>query len=276
MSTASTAGPAEGWPAGSTRISLLYHDVFDLSAEETGFRGAASDRYKLARADFEAHLDAIAEAQPLAATSALIPAPAKSFHMTFDDGGSSSLAIADLLERRGGIGHFFIPTDFVGTQGFVDAAAIRDLAKRGHVIGSHSCSHPLTMANLAEADLRREWRDSVAVLSDILGTAVTCGAIPAGNYARRVAEAAERAGLALLYTSEPTVTPWRIGDLTLLGRFSIMGNTRPEMVAALARGDRRTVAGQRLAWGAKRAVRRVTGPLWLQVRDVMLRSRDAR
>lgn len=269
-----SADPAIG-DAGLVRISLLYHDVFDGSAEETGFRGGAADRYKLARADFEAHLGAVAKAQPLAATSVLTPERPQSFHMTFDDGGNSSLAIADMLERRGWIGHFFIPTDFVGSPGFVDAAAIRELAKRGHVVGSHSCSHPLTMASLAEADLRREWRDSVAALSDILGAAVTCGAIPAGTYARRVAEAAEAAGLALLYTSEPTVTPWRIGGLTLLGRFSIMGHTRPEMAAALARGDRRTIAAQRLAWGAKRAVRRVAGPLWLQARDLMLRSRHA-
>jgi hypothetical protein len=41
--------------------------------------------------------------------------------LTFDDGGASALhPTADLLERRGWSGHFFVTTRRIGTPGFLD------------------------------------------------------------------------------------------------------------------------------------------------------------
>ncbi len=53
--------------------------------------------------------------------------------------------------------------------GFVDAASIRDLDRRGHVVGSHSCSHPLRIGHCSAAQLRDEWNRSRDVISAIVG-----------------------------------------------------------------------------------------------------------
>src|SRR5688572_33006209 len=41
-------------------ISLLFHDVHETSPDESGFRSAAADRYKLRLADFDAQLEGVA------------------------------------------------------------------------------------------------------------------------------------------------------------------------------------------------------------------------
>ena len=116
-------------------ISLLFHDVYATDPRESGFASDAADRYKLsARAQFDAQLDAD------------LPRRARRhppFLITVDDGGVSYYTMmADRLEARGWRGHCFVSTDQIGTRGFLDAAQIRELDARGHVIGSHSASHP--------------------------------------------------------------------------------------------------------------------------------------
>jgi peptidoglycan/xylan/chitin deacetylase (PgdA/CDA1 family) len=254
--------------------SLLYHDVVDGDPSASGFSGAAADRYKLRTSQFARHLDAVsAVAGP--AVSVLATPPGDAFHMTFDDGGASSLAIADALEARGWVGHFFMPTAYVGVPGFLDAAGLRDLARRGHVVGSHSHSHPLAMSALGRSAMADEWHRSTVILSDLLGEAVSVGAIPAGSYSRAVAEAASEAGLDRLFTSEPTARPWRLGALTLYGRFSVVAATPPDLAAAYARGDARAVALQAASWKTKRAIRSAVGPLWGLTRDLILQRRNA-
>src|SRR5439155_279734 len=126
--------------------------------------------------------------------------------LTFDDGGASAYGcVADLLEGAGWRGHFFITTDYLGTPGFVGGAQIRELAGRGHVIGTHSCSHPTRMARCSWDRLIGEWSRSAQALAEVLGEPVRVGSVPGGAFARRVAAAAAAAGLTALFTSEPTV-----------------------------------------------------------------------
>ena len=90
--------------------------------------------------------------------------------LTFDDGGVSCHApIGGMLEQFGWRGHFFITTSRIGTPGFLSEAQVRDLHRRGHVIGSHSHTHPTRMAALAPDRMESEWRQSLAHLAEILG-----------------------------------------------------------------------------------------------------------
>ena len=41
--------------------TILYHDVVDGDFDSSGFPGAAAARYKLTRAEFDAHLDRMAQ-----------------------------------------------------------------------------------------------------------------------------------------------------------------------------------------------------------------------
>ncbi|MDX2157850.1 MAG: polysaccharide deacetylase family protein [Hyphomicrobiaceae bacterium] len=257
----------------TSATTLLYHDIFVARPSESGFPGAGADRYKLSSARFALHLAAISAAQPLPATSILGRSASATFHLAFDDGGSSSLAVADALEARGWIGHFFVATDYVGKPAFLDAAGVRALHSRGHIVGSHTCSHPSAMADLPADAIAREWGESGARLADLIGAPIVTGSIPCGSYTRRVAEAAGEAGITHLFTSEPTATSWRIGPVELLGRYSIVATTRPEQAAALARGEPLAATAQLIGWNAKRAVRRTVGPLWHVAREHLLTSR---
>src|SRR5205823_11855730 len=99
--------------------------------------------------------------------------------LTFDDGGASAITtIAPMLEEFGWRGHFFITTDYIDAPGFLTREQIRELHRRGHVIGSHSCSHRGRMSSQPAERLVREWGISKEILSGLLGEEVTTGAVP--------------------------------------------------------------------------------------------------
>src|SRR3954451_6466974 len=137
-------------------LGIMYHDVVENGDfSSSGFPGEGADVYKVRREDFVRHLDAIVkEGSAVTTVRSLEGRPVL---LTFDDGGVSfHHPIAGLLEERGWRGHFFITTDRIGTPGFLSEAQVRELYERGHVVGSHSCSHPTRMAALTRAELDRE------------------------------------------------------------------------------------------------------------------------
>ena len=244
-------------------ISLLYHDVVFAGAHaSSGFRSADADRYKIDEARFRAHLDAIA--------ARVQPGPQL---FTFDDGGASARRVGHLLAERGWRGVFFVPTNFIGTDGFVTSSDVRTLAAEGHAIGSHSCSHPLRMAALSHARLLQEWVDSRRVLADILGRPVSIASIPGGYYSTAVAATAAEAGYTELFTSEPVATAWCVDDLRVQGRYSVLQTTSAEVVAALAAGDRLPRLRQFAYWNLKKVLKRAGGEYWLRFRKSYLRLR---
>lgn len=256
--------------------SLLYHDVVEPGDyASSGFVTPDANIYKLTTLDFDRHLAAIhARTQQSAVTveRALLGAPG--FLLTFDDGGVTALTqIAARLEHFGSAGHFFITTDQIGTPGFLTAQQIRDVEKRGHVIGSHSCSHPLMMSALSVQQLEREWAESTARLADILGHAVTVASVPGGSYSRAVGKTAAAAGIRTLFTSEPTTSLGRVDGCTLLGRFSVQQSTHPDIAARLAIGDGWLSSKQWLYWNFKKVLKRVGGQVWLEFRKALLARR---
>jgi hypothetical protein len=185
--------------------TLLYHDVVEAGKNSSsGFRGAGPDRYKLELNEFLDHLRALDHDVGRAPTSVanLANGTALPWLLTFDDGGSSAVQRAD-TRREGRPGHFFITVDFVGTDSFVSADDVRALDEMGHVLGSHSCSHPERMAHCSRSQLEDEWRRSVKVLAEILGRPVVTASVPGGDYNEKVAETAAAAGIGQLFTSEP-------------------------------------------------------------------------
>ncbi len=262
-------------------VALTYHDVqaADGSAEPSGFVGPGSDPYKLPAADFAAHLDTIATARLLPETLPELTARAPrriGVMLTFDDGGVSAYTtIAPMLEAKGWKGQFFVTTDHIGRGGFLNEEQIRELRSRGHVIGTHSCSHPPRMTSLTDDELRREWTQSVGILSELLGERVDTGSVPHGYYSRRVGQAAAAAGVRWLFTSEPAVWPTHVGDCTVLGRFSVRLRTTCSEVADLIADRSRARSRHVLSWNAKKLAKSVGGEGYLLLRSVILRRRRA-
>ena len=260
-------------------IALQYHDVIDGGAwEASGFPGDAAATYKLSAAEFAAHVRAVSAAaapHPLGVLEALragaaVGRPVVLF--TFDDGGVSAIArTADTLEAHGWRGHFFVTTDYVGTPGFLTGAQIRELHARGHIVGAHSCSHPVRMSQCTPAELRREWGGSVRALADVLGAPVAVASVPGGYYAPRVAEAAAQAGVRALFTSEPVSRVARVGECLVLGRYTLRRGTPAEVAASLAAGRPAPQLQQWVAWNTKKVAKRVAGRLYLRVRRALLK-----
>lgn len=257
--------------------ALLYHDVVgEEGFAGSGFAGGDADIYKLTRPAFEAHLRAVsAVARHGGTIEALLAAPpASAVLFTFDDGGAGAVRhTAPLLEAMGWRGHFFVTTDRIGTPGFLDANEIRELHARGHVIGSHSRSHPPRISHLPAERLRAEWRDSVQRLEDVLGAPVRTASVPGGFYAPPVAAAAHAAGIEVLFTSEPTRRVGHAGGCTLIGRFSVMRDDDAALAAALAGGALFPRLRQAALWNAKKVVKRVGGAAWLAFRKRVLSTR---
>ena len=246
-------------------LSLLYHDVV-ADGETSGFPGRAAASYKLERREFERHLAAVSAAAARRATvrdltgGNAAAAATTPVLLTFDDGGASAYpCVADLLERAGWRGHFLITTDYLGKPGFVTAGQVRELAGRGHVIGSHSCSHLTQMSARPAAQLIDEWQRSTGVLADALGQPVDVASVPFGAFSTRVAVAAAAAGITALFTSEPTAECRRVDGCLVLGRYTVRQHTPAAAAAALAAGALSVRLRQLWLWNLKKVAKAALG-----------------
>ena len=246
-------------------IALLFHDIYDRDPAESGFRGPGANRYKLHVADFDEQLTRVVQVRPegpvLVATTirdgASVTIP---FAVTFDDGGISHYTIAaGRLEARGWRGHFFVTTGMIGRRGFLESRQIRELRARGHVIGTHSMSHPIRFARSGWQAMIREWCESRKVLSDLLGEDITVGSLPSGDFTLEVAQAAAEAGLRVLFTSEPETHAHVVNGCLVVGRFVVRRGAPPDFASRLARLKRPDLAREWLIWNLKKTAKTVLG-----------------
>jgi len=256
-------------------ITLEYHDIIDGDDfGVSGFPGLSSASYKLAASDFVAHLRLVASAgnvvTPHLAFGNAPPLPGQPILLTFDDGGVSAItSAAPALEAAGCRGVFLITSDYIGTATFLSAQHIRELHARGHVVGSHSCSHPLRMAACTREQLSREWRDSVAVLSDLLGTQIDTASVPGGYFSRAVAETAAEAGIRFLFTSEPTTRVMLVDGCRVLGRYTLRRWHAAPVAAGLVAASSAARSAQWLRWNTLKVAKRLGGDVYLRWRGRM-------
>ena len=152
--------------------------------------GPLAARYKLEPNAFEAHLDALA-ATGLEIGTAPAGEDAPPVALTFDDGGASAMLAAAALERRGWRGQFFVTSARIGTSGFLSAEQLRELVGRGHVVGSHSETHPTYMGRLTRAQLDSEWTRSRTTIGEIVGTPPRTASVPGGYLSHAVIASTE-------------------------------------------------------------------------------------
>jgi len=258
-------------------IALLYHDVIDGGdPDASGFSGSNAAEYKLSRDEFRSHLIAIRETLK----SAVIGVheldgwqeeQSPPVLMSFDDGGVSAVEhVAPMLEEIGWKGCFFITTDYIDKPAFLTRAHIRDLHARGHIIGSHSCSHPPKISDCKRVQLLDEWRRSLQVLQEILGEPVTVASIPGGFYSREIVDTAYESGVRILFTSEPVQKVRQVGGCTVIGRFSVKCGDDSRVPAEFVEGDRLRRLRHYAYWNIKKAAKALSGPVYPWVRTVYL------
>lgn len=229
--------------------AFAYHDVTD-SPNATGFQRPAAMAYKLPIATFRRHLDAIAEGpcRPGLVTDIDLARGGQHLLLTIDDGGTSALTAAEELNRRGWKGHFFVTTGRLKSPGFLGPAGVRELHAGGHLVGSHSHSHPDIFRDLSEARMRQEWRESLDRLAGVLGTSCIAASVPGGDASETVGRTAAEAGVRYLFTSDPTLRPTRVDACWVLGRYCPKVQTDVAYIRRLARFE---------AWGRALLVRQL-------------------
>lgn len=245
-------------------ITLLFHDIYLHSPGESGFSGPGADRYKLQEQAFKAQLGAIIDARadlPVLVTDAKAQAGAPTpFAISVDDGGLSYHSVlAPLLAEYGWHGHCLITTSQIGRAGFLHPHHVRELHAAGHLIGSHSVTHPARIDQCDWDELVAEWAQSRATLEDIIGAPVTVGSVPGGFYARRVALAARTAGLEILFSSEPKAEQQEVDGCQVFGRFTLRRDSPPGLAALLVGTRQSARVRQWLAWNGKKALKKFLG-----------------
>ena len=256
----------------------MYHDTFangDMSS--SGRCGFGPDLYKVDVARFRTQMRELHERYGERTANVFTSAGKKCpLFVTFDDGGVSAYTqAAAILEEFGISGHFFVTTQCIGRTGFVTEQQIRELDERGHVIGSHSDSHPDIITELSDEQVLNEGKVSTDRLQEILGKPIEVASIPGGEYSKQVVRAASEAGIRFLFTSEPVTRTWTIDDCLAIGRFTILQHTADDAVVSLA-SDSPTRCQQRQAgsWYAKKVVKKICGPFYLIIREKLLSSRS--
>jgi peptidoglycan/xylan/chitin deacetylase (PgdA/CDA1 family) len=122
--------------------------------------------------------------------------------ITFDDGNASHTEVAlPLLRDRDLTATFFVCAGRIGEDGYLDAAAIRELAAAGMGIGSHGWSH-VDWRAADDETLVREIDGAREVLAETLAAPVDKVAIPFGSYDRRVLSHLKRSGFRNAFTSD--------------------------------------------------------------------------
>ncbi len=209
-------------------IVLMYHDVYRDSPAESGFQNPTAIKYKVRADVFENQVAAVDE---YLREKKL---PASSIDYTFDDGGVSFLTVAaPILEKYGFRGKFYISTGYIGAEGFLNAEQIRELHERGHIVGSHSHSHPERMSVMTDNDIIDEWRISQMMLNEVLGFTPKYASIPNGYSSKTVLKAMIAAGITIIDTSATTTSQKHFDNAVVRGRYAVTADMTADSIRSL-------------------------------------------
>ena len=237
-------------------VVLMYHDIVTDDDKSSGFQNESAFQYKVEKAAFEEQVKAL---------------QGKDVVFTFDDGGESFYTVAaPILEKYAFKGVFFISTNYIGTPGFLTREQVIALAARGHIIGSHSHTHPHNFTILTREEMRKEWQESFDILKDLLGSNQISVSIPNGYSSKMVLKEAVQCGYTEIYTSQPTTKIKLFQKHNVIGRYVVHDNitTHDILNIATSKGCRMKLA---LKWHLLNLVKMVLGGAYDRVKAIIIR-----
>lgn len=198
-------------------VCLMYHDVVNEQFPTSGFQKVGARQYTIDSSEFDKHLK--------------IAGKAGNVFFSFDDGGDSFYnVILESLSHYDKKGIFFIATSYIGTPHFLTEEQIGKIDKAGHVIASHSHTHPAKISALSKEDCLKEWLTSKEILENIVGHEVTCASVPGGAVSEMVIDCMIEAGFKEIYTSSPTTEVIEKNGVRIYGRYGVKNTTTEQVL----------------------------------------------
>ncbi|MCS2466278.1 polysaccharide deacetylase family protein [Bacteroides thetaiotaomicron] len=214
---------------GKSKIcTLMYHDVYETSNQDSGFNIDSNYPYKLHISSFKEQICAIA-------TYIRKYNIDKNYvQLSFDDGGISFYTIImPILEEYGFKGYFYIATKYIGQNGFLTEVMIKEMAERGHYIGGHSHTHRQRMNDLSYEELKEDWSKCIEILSSIIGKPCIIASLPNGFTSKTIIRVLKELGVKKLYTSEPSEGLQISEYMEIRGRYGIRNTMSLDVVLAI-------------------------------------------
>ena len=242
----------------------MYHDLYVHDKSESGFQTVGSMPYKVKSEVFERHVKAVKEYTNSHKNTEV--------EFSFDDGGVTFLTLAaPILEKYGMRGTFFITTKYIDTEGFLSSKQLKELAQRGHLVGAHSHTHAL-LNTLSHKDLIDEWRISTEIIKDKIGHC-DVASIPNGASSDLVLREAQKAGIKILYTSEPSTKEKFFNKMRLIGRYTVVDGMDENAVMRIITDSnyRRKMYIKRLFL---KTARKLMGSAYFKVRTMILKAKQ--
>jgi len=141
----------------------------------------------------------------------------KKIFITFDDGHESDFNIVlPLLKKYNFRATFFVTTDWIGTNGYLNREQLQKLKDAGMSIQSHAKTHKF-IDEMDEKGVFEEISYSKYILEKILDCEVSSLSFPGGRYSKYAVSCAKKAGFKTLFTSDPYYLR-EVNGVTLIGR----------------------------------------------------------
>ncbi len=205
-----TLPPLTATPGPAPQIAVLAYHHFGVPA--AGDYDCPLDKFEDHLHWLKAHgYESVLPQQLVDAIAGRATLPPHPVMFTFDDNnGEQYTDAAPLLEQYGYHGAFFVMTVTIGKRYYMKADQLRDLERRGHVIGGHTWDHR-DMAILTPKELQFQLDQSEADLNEVLGHKPLFLSYPFGAYTEDVAAEVEKRGYAgafrLRDANDPQVAP---------------------------------------------------------------------
>jgi peptidoglycan/xylan/chitin deacetylase (PgdA/CDA1 family) len=114
--------------------------------------------------------------------------------LTFDDGCLDNYTHAyPILRKYGCPASYYVVTDWVGREDRMTRDMVREVARNGVTVGSHTVSHP-RLSTLPLEKVRHELRESRAWIADLTGVECAEFCYPFGDYSPEVKRLVEEEG----------------------------------------------------------------------------------
>jgi len=140
----------------------------------------------------------------------------KGVAITFDDGKIDNYEIAFPIMKRYGIkASFFVPTKKIGTRGYCSWKQLKEMARFGNTIESHTHSHT-PLDELSEKDIIYELKTSADLIEKKIGRRPKYLSLPGGR--RFDTEIAKKLGYEGCRTSQRGFSedPWDLEVVMML------------------------------------------------------------